>query len=64
MKQQLTVRDFDIICMQEVDKFPEYEEFLATKGYKGFCAMKKDGMMGCAVFYKETQFSVVTDFVG
>jgi len=42
----------DVVCLQEVDKMPELMQKL-NHIYKGFCAMKPDGMMGCAILWKE-----------
>jgi mRNA deadenylase 3'-5' endonuclease subunit Ccr4 len=51
----------DVVCLQEMDKFAE---LMAKLGhiYEGHCAMKPDGMMGCAVLWKKDKIKRVSDF--
>ena len=51
----------DIVCLQEVDKFAE---LMASLGhiYEGHCAMKPDGMMGCAILWRKDQIKRLSDF--
>jgi len=44
--------DADIVCLEEVDKFGELMQKLNHR-YDGHCAMKPDGMMGCALIWKK-----------
>lgn len=38
--------------MQEVDRFTDLKAYLYPKGYQADFAMKPDGVMGCAIFWK------------
>ena len=54
IQKQLISHPYDIITLQEVDKFEDLNNFLSTQGYQGYLGNKEDGVMGCAVFWKTT----------
>jgi hypothetical protein len=41
-----------VVCLEEVDKFVELMGCLGHI-YDGHCAMKPDGMMGCAILWRK-----------
>jgi len=68
--EELLSHDPDVICLQEVDHFNTLERALGSAGYVGKFVAKPDspciymegntGPDGCAVFYKEAKFSLVS----
>jgi len=68
--EELLRYDPDIICLQEVDHFHTLERALGSVGYVGKFVPKPDspciymegntGPDGCAVFYKEDKFNLVS----
>ncbi|XP_078428045.1 DNAse I-like superfamily protein [Wolffia australiana] len=47
----------DIMCLQEVDRFPDLEEELNRRGYSGVWKMRTgDAVDGCAIFWRESRF--------
>jgi len=51
-------RDPDIICLQEVDRFDEFQAFLRKKGYSGrFVKKSFRARDGCAVFWKSSRMN-------
>ena len=51
----------DVVCLEEVDKFAELMTKLGHI-YDGHCAMKPDGMMGCAILWQKEKIRKISDF--
>ncbi|CAL9072263.1 unnamed protein product [Musa textilis] len=52
----------DIMCLQEVDRFYDLEEELATQGYAGIWKMRTgDAVDGCAIFWRTNRFQLKYD---
>ncbi|KAJ8497978.1 hypothetical protein OPV22_008530 [Ensete ventricosum] len=49
----------DIMCLQEVDRFNDLEEELATQGYTGIWKMRTGvAVDGCAIFWRTNRFQL------
>ncbi|KAF8676063.1 hypothetical protein HU200_047568 [Digitaria exilis] len=49
----------DILCLQEVDKFTDLEQELASRGYNGLWKMRTGNASdGCAIFWRTTKFQL------
>mmetsp|Transcript_71560 Transcript_71560/g.125945 ORF Transcript_71560/g.125945 Transcript_71560/m.125945 type:complete len:336 (-) Transcript_71560:112-1119(-) len=56
--EQIKKLDADVVCMQEMDAFPEFQEALAQYGYAGEYLQRPNGRAdGCAVFWRLTEFT-------
>lgn len=52
----------DIICLQEVDRFKDLEEDLASRGYVGLYKVRTGGMPdGCAIFWRKVRFQLLQE---
>ncbi|RDY04488.1 Carbon catabolite repressor protein 4-like 6, partial [Mucuna pruriens] len=50
----------DIMCLQEVDRFPELAEELKLKGYSGIWKMRTGNPVdGCAIFWQKSRFNLL-----
>ncbi|KAI5066466.1 hypothetical protein GOP47_0019090 [Adiantum capillus-veneris] len=60
--QGLDISSSDIICLQEVDKFADLEETLASRGYIGLYKRRTgETPDGCAIFWKKTRFRLLQE---
>ncbi|OEL27696.1 Carbon catabolite repressor protein 4-like protein 6 [Dichanthelium oligosanthes] len=49
----------DILCLQEVDKFTDLEQEMASRGYNGIWKMRTGNTAdGCAIFWRTTRFQL------
>ncbi|EES03263.1 carbon catabolite repressor protein 4 homolog 6 [Sorghum bicolor] len=49
----------DILCLQEVDKFTDLEQEMASRGYNGTWKIRTgDAADGCAIFWRTTRFQL------
>lgn len=49
----------DILCLQEVDKFTDLEQEMASQGYSGIWKMRTGNAAdGCAIFWRTTRFQL------
>ncbi|KAL6614938.1 hypothetical protein ACP70R_037208 [Stipagrostis hirtigluma subsp. patula] len=49
----------DILCLQEVDKFTDLEQVLASQGYNGIWKMRTGNAAdGCAIFWRTARFQL------
>uniref|UniRef100_A0ACD5VLP1 Uncharacterized protein n=1 Tax=Avena sativa TaxID=4498 RepID=A0ACD5VLP1_AVESA len=49
----------DILCFQEVDKFADLEQEMATRGFKGIWKMRTGNAVdGCAIFWRAERFQL------
>lgn len=48
----------DLVCLQEVDRFAEFEAPLHAAGYSGAWVGKAAGRDGCCVFYRRERFAL------
>ncbi|TKW15318.1 hypothetical protein SEVIR_5G229900v4 [Setaria viridis] len=49
----------DILCLQEVDKFTDLEQEMASRGYNGIWKMRTGNAAdGCAIFWRTTRFQL------
>ncbi|KAF0898600.1 hypothetical protein E2562_008183 [Oryza meyeriana var. granulata] len=49
----------DILCLQEVDKFTDLEQEMATRGYNGIWKMRTGNATdGCAIFWRTARFQL------
>jgi len=49
----------DILCLQEVDKFTDLEQEMASRGYNGIWKMRTGNAVdGCAIFWRTTRFQL------
>jgi hypothetical protein len=44
--------------LQEVDRYTDIEEHLKSRNFLGTLAMKPDGVMGCAIFWRKDLFEL------
>ncbi|KAL8537061.1 hypothetical protein ACS0TY_012297 [Phlomoides rotata] len=50
----------DILCFQEVDRFPDIEAELRPRGYNGIWKMRTgDPVDGCAIFWRVSRFKLM-----
>ncbi|CAO2165506.1 unnamed protein product [Urochloa humidicola] len=49
----------DILCLQEVDKFTDLEQAMASRGYSGIWKMRTGNASdGCAIFWRTAKFKL------
>lgn len=60
MAQELVAHAGDIICLQEVDHYEDFEKFLGKFGYEGVYKQRTgENKDGCAVFWKINKFELL-----
>lgn len=60
--QELDFCSPDIICLQEVDRFKDLEDDLASRGYVGLYKVRTGGMPdGCAIFWRKGRFQLLQE---
>jgi len=52
---------WDFILLQEVDRYTDLEQHFESKNYTGTLAMKPDGVMGCAIFWRNDLFHLLSE---
>jgi mRNA deadenylase 3'-5' endonuclease subunit Ccr4 len=61
--QELHQLNADVICMEEVDHFEDFQTDLVQSGYSGIFKKKLgSGLDGCALFWKSAMYSNVLIF--
>ena len=52
----------DVLCLEEIDNFPEYSEQIITplNKYKTIFSLKNDGFMGCCIAYDESKLKYIS----
>lgn len=56
IQQEVKQVDPDFVGLSEVDKYDQIREWMESQGYRGYLGMKKNGISGSAIFWKQDRF--------